>query len=229
MGLWTVAGSWSSQQLTEGFVPEWFVATWPNGKKLARALVEAGLWNEADGPEPGWTFHDWTDANPTAEKEKERRRKARERQRRLREKSAAKREEALDKALEEQLSRGTSRVTNSVSHGAPTRPDPSRSSPPTEVTNYGTTSEGGVTEVDAREGDPPLFPDHCTRHQNTYDPPNCGQCADARKTRLRLASVGPHNPATKPHCGACDEARLLSTRFGTIPCPDCNPAAERSA
>jgi hypothetical protein len=39
MGLWTVAGSWSSQQLTEGFVPDWFVATWPQGKKLAAQLV----------------------------------------------------------------------------------------------------------------------------------------------------------------------------------------------
>lgn len=87
---------------------------------------------------------------------------------------------------------------------------------------------GDLTSVDARD-EPPFFPDHCQRHQNTYDPPNCGQCADARKARLRLASIGPHNPATKPHCGECDEARLLTTRFGTIPCPNCNPAAERSA
>jgi hypothetical protein len=100
MGLWTVAGSWSSQQLTEGFVPEWFVATWPQGKKLAAAARP----RRATGSPPkqddeqGWLFHDWTDANPTAEKEKERRRKARERQRKLRERSAAKREEALDKA-----------------------------------------------------------------------------------------------------------------------------------
>jgi hypothetical protein len=101
MGLWTVSGSWSSQQLTEGFVPEWFVATWPQGKKLAQQLVVAGYWDPAkQDDEQGWQFHDWTDANPTAEKEKERRRKARERQRKLRERSAEKREEALDKALE---------------------------------------------------------------------------------------------------------------------------------
>jgi hypothetical protein len=184
MGLWTVAGSWSSQQLTEGFVPEWFVATWPSGKKLARQLVVAGYWEESeDGDETGWLFHDWTDANPTAEKEKERRRKARERQKKLRERSAAKREEALDKALDEEMSRGTSRVTDAVSHGAPTRPVPTRPCLPTEDTSK--TSQGGVTEVDARPSAPPLYSDRCQRHGDIAEPGPCGECADARKASQR--------------------------------------------
>ena len=73
---------------------------------------------------------------------------------------------------------------------------------------------------------PPLYPDRCRKHGNTYEPGDCGNCADARKANQRLASIGPHNPATKPHCGECDETRMLRTRFGAIPCPNCNPAAE---
>ncbi len=65
MGLWTVAGSYSSQQLLDGFVPDWFVTTWPSGRKHAAALVTAGLWTAAehDGDQ-GWQFHDWEQCNP---------------------------------------------------------------------------------------------------------------------------------------------------------------------
>jgi hypothetical protein len=230
MGLWTVAGSWSSQQLTEGFIPDWFVATWPNGKKLARALVVAGYWEDAkDGDETGWLFHDWTDANPTAEKEKERRRKARDRQRRLREKSAAKREEALDKALDEAMSRSTSRVTDAVSHGAPSRPDPSRPSLPTEESQNEDSSKGGSHVSRGSASAPPLFPDHCDEHANNPKPGKCGDCADARKVRRVLSVVGPANPATVPHCGECDETRHRETPFGVIRCPECHPRAEEAS
>ncbi len=55
------------------------------------------------------------------------------------------------------------------------------------------------------------------------------ECRRWRKGNQRHASVGPHNPATKPHCGECDPTRMLRTRFGAIPCPNCNPAAERAS
>lgn len=88
---------------------------------------------------------------------------------------------------------------------------------------------GSRADGPAANDDPPLFPDRCSKHGNSYEPGKCGDCADARKANQRLASIGPHNPATKPHCGECDETRMLRTRFGAIPCPNCNPAAERSA
>jgi hypothetical protein len=186
MGLWTVAGSWSSQQLTEGFVPDWFVATWPQGKKLAQQLVRAGLWDTAkDGDEEGWLFHDWTDANPTAEQEKERRRKARERQRKLRERSAAKREEALDKVLQDDASRVTSRVTYDVSHGAPSRPYPSRPDPSSPDGEEEDSPKGGSHVSDAR-GTPPLYQDRCEAHGDVAEPPPCGACADVRKAGQRV-------------------------------------------
>ena len=95
-----------------------------------------------------------------------------------------------------------------------------------EVRKGGERGAGSGADESAEDGDPPLFPDRCKRHGNTYEPGPCGDCADARKAKQRLASVGAHNPATKPHCGECDETRMLRTRFGAIPCPNCNPAAE---
>lgn len=62
MGVWVLAGSWSSQQLTDGFVPDWFVSGLPQGRAHAQRLVEAGLWHPAVG---GYCFHDWEQANPS--------------------------------------------------------------------------------------------------------------------------------------------------------------------
>ena len=235
MGLWTVAGSWSSQQLTEGFIPEWFVATWPQGKALARRLVLAELWDTAkDGDEPGWLFHDWTDANPTAEQEKERRRKARDRQRKLRERSSAKREAALDKALDDHVSRSTSRVTDGVSHGAPSRPVPTRSLLPTEE-DSGTTSRGGSHVSSGTGSAPPRFPDHCRKHADVPVPGKCGDCKDTREANALAAEQMPRLsivatvPAKVPHCGECDETRHRTTPFGVIRCPNCHPLAEEAS
>lgn len=82
LALWTVAGSWSSDNLTDGFVPDhqlpWLI---PNGaEEMARQLVAARFWKRVRG---GYLFHEWasdgdgTKRNPTREEvEAERRRKA---------------------------------------------------------------------------------------------------------------------------------------------------------
>ena len=86
MGRWTLAGSWCMDNLTDGFVPasvpvRW-AATW---RKLAAALVDAGLWCEhvKDG-EAGWLFHDWDKYQPSAAKVRKDRKDARERMAELR-------------------------------------------------------------------------------------------------------------------------------------------------
>lgn len=231
MGLWTVSGSWSSQQLTEGFIPDWFVDTWPQGKKLAAQLVRAGYWDPAEhGDERGWQFHDWTDANPTAEAEKERRRKARERQKRMREKSVAKREEAFDKVLEQDVSRVTSRVTDTVthvvSHGAPTRPDPSLPSPPTEERTSGYERRGGYVP-NAHDTPPPRFPDHCPQHADHAVPPPCGGCQKQKAVNQARAEALPdYRLRVVPDlCGECDE-RWIETDRGLAKCPRCYPYEE---
>lgn len=90
MGLWTVAGSHCMPYKSDGFVPDWFVTSWPQGRKLAGQLVDAGLWSpaERDG-EQGWQFHDWDDIQLTAEEIEADREYARARQRRHRAKLRA--------------------------------------------------------------------------------------------------------------------------------------------
>lgn len=88
LGLWVMAGSHSMAYKTDGFVPDWFVSSWPGGKKAADALVREGLWDTAirepengESRETGYQFHDWHDYNPTADEIERDRIRARERQR----------------------------------------------------------------------------------------------------------------------------------------------------
>lgn len=86
MGLWSVSGSYCMAYKTDGFVPEWFVTGWRNGRKLADVLVKAGKWEigEKDG-EAGWFFHDWLDYQPSSDEIEKDRENARDRQRKRRE------------------------------------------------------------------------------------------------------------------------------------------------
>lgn len=73
MGLWVRAGSWSSAQLTGGFIPAHMANAMANPMAKPSdpdALVTAELWHEVDG---GYRFHDWSDFQPDAEAEKQKR------------------------------------------------------------------------------------------------------------------------------------------------------------
>lgn len=99
MGLWIVAGSHSTAYKGEGFVPAWYIDSWPRGKKLAAQLVAARLWEEGekDGL-PGYVFHDWEHFQPTAEEVEREREASRLRQKNRRERL---RQAALEKARAE--------------------------------------------------------------------------------------------------------------------------------
>lgn len=63
LGLWVVAGAWSSANLTEGYVPDHALPRLlPDATPLARKLVASGLWRRERG---GYRFHDWIAYNPT--------------------------------------------------------------------------------------------------------------------------------------------------------------------
>ena len=81
MGLWTLAGSHCMAYLTDGVVERWFVDSMPDGAKLARKLVTAGLWDEHPD---GWVFHDWAEYQFTREQVLADREGAAERMRRVR-------------------------------------------------------------------------------------------------------------------------------------------------
>jgi hypothetical protein len=81
IGLWTRAGSWSMQQLSDGYIPE-AVALTLGTKTQINKLVEVGLWKTAPD---GYQFHEWAGRQPSAQTIQLRRADWRHRQRKYRE------------------------------------------------------------------------------------------------------------------------------------------------
>ena len=90
MGLWVLAGAWSADQLTDGFIPRAVLPTLQAKPSDARDLVTSGLWLEVDG---GWQFHDWLEFQFSRASTLARRAKDAERKAEARAAKAAKREE----------------------------------------------------------------------------------------------------------------------------------------
>lgn len=109
IGLWTRAGAWSMQQLTDGFIPNHVIRSLGTPKER-RLLVEVSLWEEVEG---GVVFCNWAERQPTKDQVETARQAAKERQRHARERAKSQRESQRD---------------TSVSHGPPdpTRPDPTQ-------------------------------------------------------------------------------------------------------
>jgi hypothetical protein len=129
IGLWVRAGAWSSQQLTDGFIPKHVVTTLGKMSE-ARRLVDVGLWVEKDG---GYLFHQWSEngRQPTRVSVEAEREAARERQRKGRERQKSHRESHRDTTRDTPRD---SQRSSPVSHGGP---DPTR-------------PEGSVKSVDSR-------------------------------------------------------------------------------
>lgn len=64
--LWLRSGSWSAQQLTDGFIPARMVPMFRGSDDSVRELCEVGLW-ERDDERDGYWFHDWSDYQPDGE------------------------------------------------------------------------------------------------------------------------------------------------------------------
>lgn len=125
MGLWVVAGSWCSDQLSDGFIPDYVAQRLdPDFKEHAAALVAAKLWipGEKDD-ETGWWFHQWSDEGrqPTAESVIAKRDDARERMAKLR---AERSEASKNKTNGSQDVRANTSGTSQEVASTPTRPDP---------------------------------------------------------------------------------------------------------
>lgn len=127
VSLWTRAGSWSCQHLTDGFIPSSALRTLGGTPKFAGELVKVGYWEKADG---GWLFHDWADYQEASETVKKRRSDARERMRSVRENKTR-----------------TDTSGSQEVRSTPTRPDPTR-----PVKGLFEVSHGGTTAAE-----PPLF------------------------------------------------------------------------
>lgn len=79
IGVWTLAGSWCADNLTDGFVPASVLVRWGTPGH-AGLLVDTGLWvvDHEDG-EDGWRFRDWADYQPVKVQVEQSRRKGAER------------------------------------------------------------------------------------------------------------------------------------------------------
>lgn len=64
--LWLRSGSWSAQQLTDGFIPSRMVPMFRGSDDSVRELCDVGLW-ERDDERDGYRFHDWSDYQPDGE------------------------------------------------------------------------------------------------------------------------------------------------------------------
>jgi hypothetical protein len=178
IALWTVAGSWSSDNLEDGFVPDYIAARMhPDYKEFANALVRVGLWEVAEkGGEAGWQFHDWTGPgrNPSAEQVHKERAANAERQREFR-----------------------SRVKGTKPKGEepPEPPEPQGWAPPDPPMNDG--GSNGVTEPLVTDGvrDPVPFRSVPFRsnEENPFSSPTASPPDDAN-----LAAVIPLFPMDEP-------------------------------
>jgi hypothetical protein len=122
VGLWTRAGSWSAQHLTEGFIPTGILSVLGGRQRDAERLVEAELWSTVEG---GYQFHQWAERQPAKVQVEAEREAARERQRRARKRAKLGRDSRGE-------SQGSHAVTNAVTNAKvmplvtvpPSLPDP---------------------------------------------------------------------------------------------------------
>lgn len=172
-GLWAMAGGYAMGQLTDGWVPEYWVTTWPSGKRHAATLVTVGLWRTEDrGGIPGFTFHDWHTIQRAADKIKE------------------DRERAKDRAAK-------SRRAGSVQRTDSVRAENVHDSLSLALTPKGLSGEGTFGKQRAQDHErPPQTTltsenNRCTVHAALSPDqavPNCGNCADLRRSAERHAA-----------------------------------------
>ena len=81
IGVWTVAGAWSADQLTNGHVPDYMLTEWNVPPSAAESLMNAGLWKRETS---GYVFRNWLEYQPSKQDVDAERAASRERMRELR-------------------------------------------------------------------------------------------------------------------------------------------------
>ncbi|MEU9805049.1 hypothetical protein [Mycobacterium sp. NPDC050853] len=172
IGLWTLTGSWSAKELTDGLIPAEVVEEFGGTPKLVELLIVAELWDSA---ESGVQFRNWPKWQRTKAQvldfragEAERKRKQRERKVRPSDQEERK-------------------VSQPCPGGTPTglRPESSQVSglpkPLPKPLPTSTYVGRDVALVDASDpNDPP--PTHCPKHPDGTSEP-CRGCEAARRSR----------------------------------------------
>lgn len=139
VALWTRAGSWSSRNLTEGFVPAKMIVRFCEDPETAsKELLDRELWVRV---KDGFQFKNWIQYQRTREQVEQEKKANAERQKKWREK---KKQQASEGDVTD-VSRRYSRVSNSASNGVTnSAPIPPPSLP--YVSPNGETSTTGETQ-----------------------------------------------------------------------------------
>lgn len=125
VGLWTLAGAWSAQNLTDGIVPEYVLREFGATPRLRQALVEARLW--LDHGSAGIEFLSWDEYQRSRHRVEAERAQTAERVAKWRNRRRG--EVDRNGVTGDAVTRYDS-VSNAVGNGAPdpTRPDPIQNS-----------------------------------------------------------------------------------------------------
>jgi len=120
VGLWTVAGSWAADQLTDGNVPDYMIGVFGAPPAAPDALVDSGLWQRTSD---GYVFYNWHEYQPSKQDVDAERAASRERMRDLR--ARRKQRKPLEQAEEvDVFGRTVPNSSENVRNPDPTRPDP---------------------------------------------------------------------------------------------------------
>lgn len=118
IGLWVLAGAWSAQQLTDGYIPASVIPMLRGTEANVKHLLEAKLWVAS---KQGFQFHDWDQYQPSADEVKRRRSKRAEAGRKGGLKSGVARRDAARSKRE--ASASSKREAKNERASTPTRPD----------------------------------------------------------------------------------------------------------
>lgn len=208
LGLWTACGSWAMGELTDGFVPEYYVNSWPSGKRSAARLVDAGLWTETSrNGLRGWQFHDFLDVQRPAETIVAERESARERARKSR------------RAHAERAAHAQPDVHETCTTPYPS-PYPFQGDLGAAVPDLGARASNAAAAPNLDPGNP-----RCAKHAHLLpgDPgPKCGGCRDVRAHVEAQQPTPGADPAAASRAAfraavnACDQCDDL----GMVPKPD---------
>lgn len=119
IGLWTIAGSWSANQLTDGRIPDHMIELWSPPPAAVTALVESGLWDRESG---AYVFRNWHEYQPSRRDVEDERAASRERMREIR--ARRKQKKPQKDAENEDVFAGT--TPNGSESVRNPRPDPTR-------------------------------------------------------------------------------------------------------
>ena len=188
VGLWSMAGARAMRDLTDGWIPQHYVLTWPNGKRNAAVLVKVGLWvPEERGGLPGYRFHDWGQVQRTAAQIHTERARGRERKAAQRSPSDGRRPPDVTAGHRADRPRDTHRDNAVTTNGRPPGVTAESRRPPFPLPPEGEGGEGsfskqraGVATIPPEElDDEELTRQPCGRVHSSSE--SCGGCGAARR------------------------------------------------